>query len=344
MQQYIDLMKDVIDNGHSHPDRTKVGRRSVFGRQLRFNMADGFPLVTTRKIHTPALIHELVWFLMGTPKIDYLKEHGIKIWDKWVVDKEHIDKYFSESIKPSLMDQYQVMLDNADLEETPQEKILEERDNFILGVYNQVFAKYHNSVGPIYGPKWRNIPVKNMAFAPYEVMADPIVELITALKERPFSSRHVISVWDAASLANETISPKDNVVNGKGALAPCHVLQQYFVREEDGVKYLSLQMYQRSADIPVGVPYNIAQYSLLLHIIAHLTGMVPDEFVYTLGDAHIYFDQLELAKTQIQLEPLPLPKLKLVNDFATIDDFKFESYIIEDYNHHNVPLKYPVAE
>lgn len=252
MKEYLDLLKDVLENGHSHPDRTKVGRRSVFGRQIRFDMKKGFPLVTTRKIHTPALFHELVWFLMGTPKIDYLKEHNIKIWDKWVVTKETIDEYFQTHIKPNIMTQYAVILENGKTEENAEvngvsfeDMVLKERDELLLGVYQQITDKYLNSVGPIYGPKWRNEHVKNMAFEPYEQNVDPLGDLINNLKERPFSSRHVVSTWDVRTLADETLSPRDNVLNGKGALAPCHVLQQYFVKELDGKKYLSLQLYQR---------------------------------------------------------------------------------------------------
>ncbi len=342
MQQYLDLLKEIIDTGVDHPDRTGTGRRSIFGKQLRFKMSDGFPLVTTRKISTKALIHELVWFISGDHKVDYLKEHNVKIWDKWTVTQEDIDKYFNETILPTIEKHYEFILDNE--KDTDKETILKEKEEFIAGVKKQIEYKYLNSIGPIYGPKWRNIQVTNNAFEPYDEIADPLQNLITNLKERPFSSRHVINTWEVATLADEKRSPIDNVFNGKGALAPCHVMQQYFVKEIDGVKYLSLLMFQRSADVPIGVPYNIAQYSLLLNVIAKLTGMVPDEFVYTLGDAHIYFDQLEIAKEQVQLEPLPLPKLVLKDNFNIIDEFSFDSVEIVDYQYQDFPYKYPVAE
>lgn len=252
MKEYLDLLKDVLENGHSHPDRTKVGRRSVFGRQIRFDMKKGFPLVTTRKIHTPAMFHELVWFLMGTSKIDYLIENNVKIWDKWVVNKETIDEYYESVVKPNILAWYETIITNTKEEDretidgvTFEERAAKERDSMLTGVYEQINDKYLNSVGPIYGPKWRHAKVENMAFEPFNQIVDPLKDLITNLRKRPFSSRHVINTWDVKTLADETISPRDNVLNGKGALAPCHVLQQYFVKEIDGQKYLSLQLYQR---------------------------------------------------------------------------------------------------
>jgi len=294
VRQYLDLMKDIIENGHDHEDRTGVGRRSVFGRQLRFKMSDGFPLVTTRTISTKALKHELLWFISGSKNNKELNKVGVHIWDPWAI-KEKDKEFFNYA---------------------------GEND----------YDAFEGSIGNIYGPAWRNAPGH----------IDQLQRLITELKERPFSSRLVISAWIPSWIPNDNLSPAENVLLGKGVLAPCHVLQQYIVKQVDGVKYLSLLMYQRSTDTAIGAPYNIAQYAMLLHMMAQVVGMVPDEFIWSSGDTHLYLNQLELAKEQIMRKPLGLPTLELNKDITSIDDFRYDDIRIMNY-HSDGKINYPVA-
>ncbi len=284
--QYIDLLKDILENGYDHEDRTGTGRKSVFGRQLRFNMADGFPLITTRKIYTKALIEELLWFISGSKDNKILNEKGIHIWDYWAIS-ENDKRFFSD--------------------------------------FNDIsdFEYYRGSIGNIYGPSWRNAPGG----------IDQLGNTIHLLKTKPFSSRHVISAWIPSWIPSEDVPFAVNIKHGKGSLAPCHVLQQYMVREIDGKKYLSLLMYQRSADVPIGVPYNIAQYALLLHMVAQVTDMIPNEFIWTSGDTHIYLNQLDKINKQLDNQIYPLPTLTLNPNIKNIDDFRFEDIEITNYQH-----------
>lgn len=354
MKVYLDLMQDILDNGVDHADRTGTGRRSVFGRMVRFNLKDGLPLVTTRNIYTKALIHELLWFIAGNTNADDLSKNGVKIWDKWKVRQEDIDDYF---------ELYKYQVDD-------QDAFKEYLDKETLG-----------NIGRMYGHVWRyTVLTNNQVLDNNKPLAKDIIEKITnyynennisesgktleeflkesnnkivdqlnnliiGLKENPWSSRHIISAWDPTVIPHDGISPQMNVLLGKGALAPCHVLQQYIVYPgdtPDSKPKLSLMMTQRSLDLPVGGPYNIAQYSILLSMIAQVVDMEPHEFIWSIGDAHIYLDQIELAKEQVKLEPQPLPKLVLNKEITEIYDFKFEDIQIVDYN----PLEkinYPVS-
>lgn len=307
MDQYLNVLNRIMtDEGYEHPDRTGVGRRSIHGVNLRFKMSDGLPVVTTRKIHLKSIITELLWFISGSCDNKVLKDQGCNIWNKWEVKQSDLDDYCLKNtltIDPTLQD------------------------------------KLFGSVGPIYGPAWRNWP-DAYEFAPG---IDQLANLISKLKSNPNSARHIISAWNPVTLADEELSPQENVISGRGALAPCHVLQHYFVKEkEDGKKYLSMLMYQRSADWPVGVPFNIAQYSILLHLVASVVDMVPDEFIYNVGDAHVYFDQKEGVLEQLSRSPMQLPKL-IINKRDNIDDYVPNDIDIVNYESHPI-IVYPVAE
>lgn len=255
MKQYIDLIKHVLENGTLKGDRTGTGTKSVFGYQMRFNLADGFPLLTTKKLHLKSIIYELLWFLAGDTNVKYLQDHGVRIWNEWADE-------------------------NGDL-------------------------------GPVYGHQWRAWPDHNGG------TIDQITELIEQIKNTPDSRRLIVSAWNVADVPNMK-------------LPPCHSLFQFYVA--DGK--ISLQLYQRSADIFLGVPFNIASYALLLMMVAQVTGLQPGEFVHTLGDAHIYTNHFEQVREQITREPRALPKMKINPDVKSIFDFKFEDFELVDYNPH----------
>ncbi|GAB4363307.1 MAG: thymidylate synthase [Oricola sp.] len=255
MRQYLDLMAHVMRNGTDRGDRTGTGTRAVFGYQMRFDLADGFPLLTTKKLHIRSIIYELLWFLKGDTNIAWLKEHGVSIWDEWADD-------------------------NGDL-------------------------------GPVYGYQWRSWP------APDGRHIDQIARLVEGIRSNPFSRRHIVSAWNPA-LVDEM------------ALPPCHCLFQFYVA--DG--RLSCQLYQRSADIFLGVPFNIASYALLTHMVAEATGYEAGEFVHTLGDAHIYSNHFEQAQTQLRRDPRPLPKLTIKRKVDDLLDFTFEDFEIAGYEPH----------
>jgi len=265
MKQYLDLIKEVRDNGIEKTDRTGTGTKSIFGHQMRFNLADGFPMVTTKKLHLKSIIYELLWFLKGDTNIAYLKENGVKIWDAWA------DK-------------------NGDL-------------------------------GPVYGYQWRNWNGDGI---------DQISELIDTLKSNPDSRRMLVSAWNPSVLPDTSISFAENVKNNKAALPPCHAFFQFYVADEK----LSCQLYQRSADIFLGVPFNIASYALLTMMIAQVTGLEYGDFVHTFGDAHIYNNHLEQIDLQLSREPRPLPKMKLNRSVKNIFDFNFEDFELVDYDPH----------
>jgi len=255
MQQYLDLMAHVMENGSDRGDRTGTGTRSVFGHQMRFDLSEGFPLLTTKKLHIRSIIYELLWFLKGDTNIAWLKEHGVSIWDEWADE-------------------------NGDL-------------------------------GPVYGYQWRSWP------APGGGHVDQIANLVEGIRKNPFSRRHIVSAWNPA-LVDEM------------ALPPCHCLFQFYVAEGK----LSCQLYQRSADIFLGVPFNIASYALLTHMLAEVTGYEAGDFVLTLGDAHLYSNHFEQVETQLARDPRPLPKLTIKRKVDDLLDFTFEDFEITDYDPH----------
>ncbi len=284
MKPYLDLLRHVLDHGAEKSDRTGTGTLSVFGWQMRFNLADGFPLVTTKKLHTKSIVRELLWFLRGDTNIGYLKEHGVGIWDEW--------------------------------------------------------ADAAGDLGPVYGKQWRAWSAGNLCASPsredqkaaipsgtihQEQSIDQIARVIEEIKRNPDSRRLVVSAWNVADLP-------------RMALQPCHALFQFHVANGR----LSCQLYQRSGDIFLGVPFNIASYALLTHMVAQVTGLVPGDFVHTLGDAHLYKNHLEQAREQLARAPLPLPRLKLNPAVKSIDEFRYEDIAIEGYQSH-AAIKAPIA-
>jgi len=263
MQNYLDLMQRVLQEGVPKHDRTGTGTLSLFGAQLRFNLADGFPLVTTKKLHLKSIIHELIWFLAGDTNIKYLKDHGVSIWDEW--------------------------------------------------------ADEQGDLGPVYGQQWRSWA------KPGGGVVDQIAELLVEIRRNPDSRRLIVSAWNPADLPHM-------------ALAPCHCLFQFHVAEGR----LSCQLYQRSADLFLGVPFNIASYALLTHMVAQVTGLEPGDFVHSFGDVHLYNNHLEQARLQLSREPRPLPRLKLNPDVRDLFAFRFEDIAIHGYDPHPA-IKAPVA-
>lgn len=341
MKNYLELMQDILDNGIDHDDRTGTGRRSVFGRQLRFKMSDGFPLMTTRKIIPKTMFVELLWFISGANSVKFLKDNNVSIWDLWTPTEEDAEK----------------LIEDNNLKNVSEIK-------------NSILSKV-NTVGGIYGPSWRNIKIDysesrnlNLKDKPKEdVIAsdvnydtyitndylynyDQLFELIKSLKNNPYSARHIVSGWDVNTIPkNDNLTPKESVLLGTGALSPCHILQHYTVHppvKEGGKKRLSLLMYQRSCDVPVGGPFNVSQYSLLLHMVAQVADMEPYEFVWTIGDAHIYLNQLEGVKEQLTRTPLPLPTLKLNTDVKDLFTFTLNDIQLENYQHLD-HIKYKVS-
>lgn len=276
MKQYHDLMRHVLENGDKKTDRTGTGTLSVFGYQMRFNLQDGFPLVTTKKCHLRSIIHELLWFLKGETNISYLKQNGVSIWDEWATD-------------------------NGDL-------------------------------GPVYGAQWRSWQAHDGR------VIDQISQLIHDIKQTPDSRRLIVSAWNPAVLPDTSLPPKENAAQGKQALPPCHTLFQFYV--SDGK--LSCQLYQRSADIFLGVPFNIASYALLTLMVAQVCDLAPGDFVHTFGDAHLYLNHLEQVNTQLAREPFPLPEMKLNPNVKDIFAFTSEDFTLEGYQAHP-HIKAPVA-
>jgi thymidylate synthase len=256
MQQYLDLLQDVLDNGTAKDDRTGTGTRSVFGRQTRYDLADGFPLVTTKKVHVKSIIHELLWFLAGDSNVAYLQDNGVKIWNEWA-DPETGD------------------------------------------------------LGPVYGVQWRSWGT------PDGETIDQLAAVVEAISTDPHSRRHIVSAWNVAAIPHM-------------ALPPCHTMFQFYV---DGDR-LSLQLYQRSADLFLGVPFNIASYSLLLMMVARATGYLPGEFVHTLGDAHLYTNHFDQALEQLGRSPRPLPQMALNPDVTDVLAFRYEDFELLNYDPH----------
>ena len=263
MEQYLDLMRYVKNHGIQRDDRTGVGTVSVFGYQMRFDLADGFPAVTTKKLHLRSIIYELLWFLRGETNVDYLKSHGVSIWDEWADDD--------------------------------------------------------GELGPIYGYQWRSWPSHGGR------SIDQMSQLIQQIQDNPDSRRHIVSAWNVAEI-------------DQMALPPCHCLFQFYAAEGK----LSCQLYQRSADIFLGVPFNIASYSLLTMMVAQVTGYKPGEFVHTFGDAHLYLNHLEQVDLQLERTPFPLPEMKLNLDVKSLFEFSFSDFELVDYQSH-AHIRAPIA-
>ena len=265
MKQYLDLVQHVMENGCQKGDRTGTGTKSVFGYQMRFDLSDGFPMVTTKKLHLKSIIYELLWFLKGDTNIQYLQENGVKIWDAW--------------------------------------------------------ADANGDLGPVYGHQWRNWNSEEI---------DQISEIIKELKTNPNSRRMLVSAWNPSVLPDTTKSFDDNVANNKAALPPCHAFFQFYVSEGK----LSCQMYQRSADVFLGVPFNIASYALLTMMIAQVCDLQPGEFIHTFGDAHIYNNHFEQLELQLSREPKPLPKMILNPEIKDLFAFDYDDFTLEGYEPH----------
>ena len=255
MKQYLELIEKILNEGIERSDRTGTGRKSIFGHQMQFDLHEGFPLVTTKKVHLKSIIHELIWFLAGSTNIKYLKDNGVSIWDEWADEK--------------------------------------------------------GELGPVYGAQWRSWP------NPDGSSVDQIKSLVKNIKSNPNSTRHIVSAWNPSQV-------------DEMALPPCHALFQFFVADSK----LSCQLYQRSADVFLGVPFNIASYALLTLMIAQVCGFKPGKFVHTLGDAHLYLNHLEQAKLQITREPLKLPSIKINSSINNLEDFVYEDFKILNYESH----------
>ncbi len=263
MQPYLDLMRHILETGVAKSDRTGTGTRSVFGHQMRFDLSQGFPLVTTKRLHLPSIIHELLWFLSGSTNVAYLRQNKISIWDEW--------------------------------------------------------AAPDGELGPVYGHQWRSWPT------PAGEHVDQIRHVIEQLRKNPDSRRHIVSAWNVAQL-------------DEMALPPCHALFQFYVAQDR----LSCQLYQRSADVFLGVPFNIASYALLTHMVAQVTGLGVGDFIWTGGDCHLYDNHREQAELQLTRTPYPLPQLQLNPNKTDIDQFVYDDIQVLNYQHHP-PIKAPIA-
>ena len=255
MKQYLDLLQRILEEGEFRADRTGTGTLSVFGHQMRFDLSEGFPLVTTKKVHLKSIIYELLWFLKGSPNVSYLQEHGVRIWNEW--------------------------------------------------------ARPDGELGPIYGYQWRSWPDGSGGFV------DQIANVVADIKANPYSRRHIVSAWNVACI-------------DQMQLPPCHILFQFYVASGR----LSCQLYQRSGDCFLGVPFNIASYALLTMMVAQVTGLEPGHFVHTLGDAHIYSNHIEQVRLQLSRQPYPLPQMKLNPGVKSIDDFVYDDFVLENYVAH----------
>ncbi|WP_127478263.1 thymidylate synthase [Sulfurivermis fontis] len=291
MKQYLDLMRHVLEHGTRKEDRTGTGTVSVFGYQMRFNLAEGFPLLTTKKVFLKGIIHELLWFLAGDTNIKYLVDNGVGIWNEW----PHAVYVKSTGDNMALADFVARIRDDAE------------------------FARRWGGIGPGYGHQWRSWPT------PDGGTIDQISQVVQQIRNNPDSRRIIVSAWNVAEVE-------------KMALPPCHTLFQFYVA--DG--RLSCQLYQRSADIFLGVPFNIASYALLTMMVAQVTGLKPGDFVHTLGDAHLYLNHLEQAQTQLARTPYPLPQMKINPAVTSLFDFKFEDFELVGYTCHPA-IKAPVA-
>ncbi|MBT8070800.1 MAG: thymidylate synthase [Gammaproteobacteria bacterium] len=276
MKTYLQLLQDILDKGARKDDRTGTGTISLFGYQMRFNLADGFPCVTTKKLHLRSIIHELLWFLKGDTNIAYLNENGVSIWDEW--------------------------------------------------------ADEDGNLGPVYGAQWRNW------ITPDGRHIDQLSQLLQDLRNRPDSRRHIITAWNPSVLPDETRSPRENARAGLQALPPCHMMFQFHVANGR----LSCQMFQRSADVFLGVPFNIASYALLTMMIAQVLDLEPGDFIISLGDAHIYMNHLEQVRTQLARDPYPLPAMRINPEKKDLFKFEYGDFDLQNYQCH-AGIKAPIS-
>lgn len=276
MKQYLDLMRHVKEHGVRKEDRTGVGTISVFGYQMRFDLSEGFPLVTTKKCHLKSIVHELLWFLNGDTNIRYLQDNGVRIWNEWATEE--------------------------------------------------------GELGPVYGAQWRSWATSDGR------AIDQMKDVIEQIKVKPDSRRLIVSAWNPEYLPDETVAPNLNAASGKMALPPCHTLFQFYVLNGR----LSCQLYQRSADIFLGVPFNIASYALLTMMVAQVTGLEVGDFVHTFGDAHLYLNHMQQVDEQLDREPLPLAQMKINPDVSNLFDFCFDDFELQNYQSHPA-IKAPIA-
>ncbi|WP_405350508.1 thymidylate synthase [Nonlabens sp. Asnod3-H03] len=265
MKQYHDLLQHILNEGTDKGDRTGTGTRSVFGYQMRFNLQEGFPMVTTKKLHLKSIIHELLWFLTGDTNVKYLQDNGVRIWNEW--------------------------------------------------------ANENGDLGPVYGHQWRNWNNEDI---------DQIKDIIHTLKNNPNSRRMMVSAWNPSVMPDTSVSFSKNVANGKAALPPCHAFFQFYVSDNK----LSCQLYQRSADVFLGVPFNIASYALFTMMMAQVCGFEYGDFIHTFGDVHIYSNHMEQVKLQLSREPRALPIMKMNPDIKDIFNFTFDDFTLENYDPH----------
>jgi thymidylate synthase len=278
VQPYLDLLRRILDEGRPRPDRTGVGTRGVFGHQMRFDLRQGFPLLTTKKLHLKSIVHELLWFLRGETRVDSLRAAGVSIWDEWATAEECAK-----------------------------------------------FGREPGDLGPVYGHQWRNFGATPLPGGWAGDGVDQIARLVDGIRRNPWSRRHIVTGWNPKEADQVT-------------LPPCHTLFQFYVQDEE----LSCQLYQRSGDVFLGVPFNIASYALLTLMVAHVCGLRPGDFVHTLGDAHLYSNHLEQARLQLSREPRPPPRIWINPEISDIFSFQFEDFRLEGYDPHP-HIRAPVA-
>ena len=289
MKQYHKLLRYILDQGVRKDDRTGTGTVSVFGYQMRFDLSEGFPLLTTKKVHFKSIVHELLWFIAGDTNIRYLVENGVSIWNEWPFENWLRENFMQEDYPSG----------------SPQRKVL--MSEFVAKIADdQEFAQKYGCLGPVYGKQWRKFEG-----------VDQLANIIDSLKTNPDSRRHIVSAWN----------PKDVPIMVKAGLPPCHTIFQFYVSEEK----LSCQLYQRSADVFLGVPFNIASYALLTQMIAHVCDLKLGEFIHTFGDAHLYVNHLQQVDEQLAREPIKLPELKINRRVYSIFDFVFDDLELLGY-------------
>lgn len=402
MKQYQDLLRDILENGRRKGDRTGTGTISLFGAQMRFNLQDGFPLVTTKKCHLKSIIHELLWFLAGDTNTKYLNDNGVSIWDEWALKEDGV-----KEIRLSYYERMEQAVTNGVISSaTELDKMYLEQgyaavDNWLsehgVSTVKSMVTHSAGDLGPIYGKQWRAWEATHPQDG-LDVTIDQIQEAVNLLKNNPNSRRIIVSAWNPNDLPDEGMSPQQNVLVDKMALAPCHCLFQFYTdeaTEEERIRYaedhfaleiaksqendfggttlylngesysaaleksrklaldsvvrrlvperrLSCQLYQRSVDSFLGLPFNIASYALLTLMVSQCVDMIPGDFVWTGGDTHIYLNHLDQVNEQLSREPKPLPIMRLNPEIKNIDDFKFDDFTLFGYDPHPA-IKAPIS-